>query len=87
MQWHWALGGISVITLMGCGATEEQLRSRAAFDLNCPEDRINVVEIDNRTRGVRGCNQQATYVESCQGPDGNLNCTWVLNSEGKRRRD
>jgi hypothetical protein len=65
--------------LAGCTATESQLRSRAAFDLQCDAKSIQIVKIDARTRGVRGCGQQATYVESCSGPNGS-NCTWVLNN-------
>jgi hypothetical protein len=65
--------------LAGCTATESQLRSRAAFDLQCDAKSLQIVKIDSRTRGVRGCGQQATYVESCSGPNGS-NCTWVLNN-------
>ena len=67
--------------LCGCGATEDQLRARAAFDLSCGQDQLTIVEIDNRTSGVRGCGQHATYVEQCA--QGNANCTWVLNSDSK----
>jgi hypothetical protein len=71
--------------LLACGASTEQLKTRAAFDLKCPEDQINLVEIDSRTKGVSGCGQQATYVESCDAPPDNMarDCTWVLNSPGR----
>ena len=84
-RYHWVGSLITLVTLLGCGATEEQLRTRAAFDMNCSEDRLNIVEIDERTRGVRGCNQQATYIESCQDIN-HRDCTWVLNTDGKRRQ-
>ncbi len=64
---------------IGCGASQEQLVRRASFDLNCPEAQVTVYEIDGRTRGVRGCARQATYVESCEA--NRSNCTWVLNSD------
>jgi hypothetical protein len=67
--------------LAGCGATESQLRTRAAFDLSCDEKSISIVEIDSRTKGVRGCDKHATYVEQCA--QGNADCTWVLNSDSK----
>lgn len=68
-----------------CHATEAQLRSRAAFDLNCPEDQLQITKIDMRTRGVRACGQQATYIESCAGADGSK-CTWVLNTDSRREQ-
>lgn len=75
-----------VVVLTGCGATEEQLRTRAAFDLHCDENQLQLIEIDNRTMGVRGCGQQVTYVESCDGPKGGMatSCTWVLNTDSSR---
>lgn len=70
-------------SLAACHATEKQLRARAAFDLNCPEDQIQITKIDFRTRGVRACGEQATYVEACQG-SGQSSCTWVLNTDSRR---
>jgi hypothetical protein len=76
------LFGSCLMALAGCGASLEQLHSRAAFDLNCPLDQIQVVVIDNRTRGVRGCGRQVTYVESCTDPARAANtCTWVMNTD------
>jgi len=72
------------LLLGGCGATEEQLRARAAFDLECREESLHIVEIDEKTRGVRGCGQHATYVEHCTAGNGG-DCTWILNSEAKGR--
>ena len=70
--------------VFGCGASEEQLRSRAAFDLKCPQGQLEITEIDDRTRGVRGCDGQATYVESCTAPDRSSGCTWVMNSDSHK---
>ena len=74
--------------LLACGgATTDQLRARAAFDLQCEEAQLSVVKIDERTQGVRGCGQQATYVESCDGPKGGTSteCTWVMNTDSRRQ--
>lgn len=76
--------------LTGCmGATNQQLVRRAAFDLDCPEGQIEIVEIDKRTRGVRGCGQRGTYVSQCK-PCANgyvgCECTWLLNTDGRRER-
>ncbi|SRR5579883_1657866 len=86
----------ALTTLAGCGpemfatgdATVKQLRKRAAFDMDCPEDELHTVKIDDRTRGVAGCNQRLTYVMSCDRVGGwgaKDNCTWVLNTDAKRR--
>jgi len=64
-----------------CAATKEQLLKRAAFDLDCPKTQLRVTTIDPRTKGVRGCGQKATYVQSCTGPNNVSNCTWVMNSQ------
>ena len=77
-----ALGGVAA-----CGASESQLRTRAAFDLSCPEDKLRIVEIDDRTRGVVGCGQRVTYVDTCAATQTNLGgCTWILNTDGKPNR-
>jgi len=49
-----------------------KVAKRAAFDLSCPVDRLEIVELDHTaygswegavtTIGVRGCDQRATYV-------------------------
>lgn len=80
---------IATAMALGCGATEEQLRARAAYDLDCKESSLDIVEIDDRTRGVKGCGQRVTYVESC-GRVGDFgakgDCTWVLNGDTKRAK-
>lgn len=65
-----ALAGL----LSGCVTIEEQLKKRAAFDLDCPQNEIEITEIEYyATYGVTGCQTRATYLHS---PNG----TWVLNS-------
>ena len=70
-----------VLTACG-GATDDQLRARAAFDMSCPEDQLHIVAIDGRTQGVIGCGKRNTYVESCEQygrTAGKTGCSWVLN--------
>jgi hypothetical protein len=81
----WGLFGLSAVLgllCVGCAtATNEQLVRRAAFDMRCPESQIQTIEIDSQTRGVRGCGQQAAYVERCDGPrQSAYACTWVLDA-------
>ena len=70
--------------LAACGgASADQLRSRAAFDMSCPENQLQVIELDGRTQGVTGCGRRNTYVESCEQygrTAGKTGCTWVLNA-------
>ena len=64
--------------------TRDQLVKRAAFDLKCTKDEITVSKLDARTRGVRGCGWQATYISTCDRLPGNgipTNCTWVLDEK------
>jgi hypothetical protein len=78
-----------LFVISGCGATTDQLAARASFDLGCPKEKLDIVRLDDRTRGVTGCGQKVTYVESCSS-GGNLSgglvgmakqgCTWVLNA-------
>ncbi len=82
--------GLVVLGLSACssGATHQQLRDRAAFDFDCPDEQLEVHEIDDRTIGVRGCGSRATYVEDCEtceamGNFSRCNCTWVLNTDGR----
>lgn len=85
----WVVATLAAL-LAGCAAhaTQSQLINRAAFDLQCDADAISVVEIDDLTRGARGCGRQATYVEICDGAKNGGNssqtkCTWVMNTANK----
>jgi hypothetical protein len=74
---------LGAVLLSGCAATvatAEQLRARATFDLQCPLPQVEVVELDEMTRGVRGCGKQLTYVEVCDNRVEGWRCTWVINS-------
>ena len=69
-----ALSFYGLLLVLGCGPNEAQLRSRAAYDLRCAEDQLQLTKLDKRTRGVDGCGRRATYVWVCEG-----SCTWMLN--------
>ena len=68
-----ALGFLLVLT--GCvtsSGMKEEVRKRATFDLDCPAERVQIVEIESPTNvyqgkqgtwGARGCGRQATYVQ------------------------
>jgi len=75
---------------IGCATTgvtseslleDRRLVNRAAFDLNCTEP-LGVTPIDAKTRGVRGCGKQATYVQICDAAIDNplRSCVWVMNN-------
>ena len=70
-------------SLLACGgASDGQLRARASFDLDCRADQIQVVRIDDKTRGVTGCGRRNTYVEDCEREEAfgaRTGCTWILN--------
>jgi hypothetical protein len=75
------------LALVGCGASDQQLRARAAFDLQCPQEQVGVVEVDNRTKGAQGCGRQALYIEDCQPrPFQGMQCTWIMNSDTHGQR-
>ncbi len=62
------------------------LRTRAAFDMNCPEDRLDVVSLSEsaggqiNSAGVRGCGQQLVYVRA------NNHSNWVLDASSRATR-
>lgn len=76
--------GLLLAALLACGgANEDQLRTRSAFDFNCPPSEVTITELDASTRGVTACGRRATYVEVCDAPINNAyrSCKWVMNSE------
>lgn len=81
MRWLPLGALVLLLSTAGCGGSDENLRVRAAFDLECPAHTVKLVEIDERTMGVSGCGQRATYVEQCEVRPYHRACTWVLNHE------
>jgi hypothetical protein len=67
-------------------ALMQNLRKRAAFDMDCPPDQLRLTELSEsaggkvNTVGVRGCEQQAVYVRA------NEHTNWVLDSKKDRKR-
>ncbi len=65
----------AALAFAGCATSrgmQDNVRKRATFDLNCPADKIQVIEIEPPantsmgalgTWGARGCGRQATYVQ------------------------
>lgn len=61
--------------MMGSCAWISDLRTRAAFDLNCDREKIAVQKVDKNTSGATGCGKRATYVINAM--DG----SWIMNSQ------
>lgn len=76
-----ATAAIAVVwVLVGCGTTNEELRakleSRAKFDLNCQELKVQPLETSHgyvTSYGVVGCERRATYVLN------NSTASWIMN--------
>lgn len=75
------------ILLTGCGLHPNQVRKRAAFEFQCSEKKITIEKLGSKMTSASGCQQQATYVESCEifkfifddsdkNPSRSSNCTW-----------
>lgn len=63
------------------GATAKELRTRAAYELNCPDESLKLTELDDTTMGVEGCGQRAVYVKDCgYDPNHRERCRWVANT-------
>jgi hypothetical protein len=64
----------------GCATTSETvsvpaLQRRAAFDLNCPQNQLQIMETAPEQYSVKGCDQHATYrLGSCNTASGE--CTF-----------
>lgn len=69
----------------GCaGGAQKVVRSRAAFDMDCPADALQLEELSQCSYGVRGCGKKAAYVVRPGSPDDQLcvcagPCDAVLN--------
>ena len=79
MKRTWGMA-LALLAASACGATFEQLQSRAALDFNCQPTAISARRLDDLTLIAAGCGKQAVYVQTCTGK-GESNCTWLLNSE------
>ncbi len=70
-------GWCAALTLAGCGATVQQLKTRASMDLDCAPAQLDVKEIDPGTRQVEGCGRRAMYVQIF---NNSRYPAWMLNS-------
>jgi hypothetical protein len=80
----------AALVAAGCASTSshDRLLKRAAFDLHCTKDELSVTRLDSKTRGVRGCGRQATYLQVCELPNNPFaECSWVMNSRGHASHD
>lgn len=75
------------LVVLACGTTaatrNKAVTKRAAFDLDCPTDKIQTVELDRNVYGAIGCERQATYFLECA-IDG---CQAIVNSPVSARRE
>lgn len=73
--------GLVVILFAATGcraAMRDNLRTRAAFELDCPAEKLTLTELGGfTTQGVSGCDRKAVYVL-------NHNNQWLLNSDAER---
>jgi hypothetical protein len=63
-----------VATQCAAPANMGELKTRAAFDLACAGDSLQLQPFGERTVGVEGCGRRATYVWASQ------NQSWLLDS-------
>lgn len=55
------------LCVVGCISKSDAVRTRAAFDMSCEKDALQVTPLTSEvmstaTYGVRGCGKQATYI-------------------------
>jgi hypothetical protein len=75
---------ILAFALGGCAATipsSEQVKIRAAHDLQCSADQVQTTQVDAKTIKVSACGQERTYTEDCVTAE-TTRCTWVSRAAG-----
>ena len=81
MRGHKLVGWILGVTFLGathCAPPLADLRTRAAFDLTCASESLQVQPLGgDRTYGVEGCGKRATYVWVPQ------NNSWILDNRAE----
>ncbi len=63
---------------MNCVWIQSPLR-QAAFELNCPQENLQVMRLSASQLGITGCDKRATYVRTCAPGTG---CTWLMTVAG-----
>ena len=67
----------ALVASAACVARTDTLRTRAVYDLQCPDPQLIVRPLGGDATGVWGCGRYATYVDRC---DSYGKCTWIMNS-------
>jgi len=60
--------GLSILLVPGCITPQykkDVVRQQAAFDLGCPQPRVQIVTLGNDQYGAVGCGAQLTYAIAC----------------------
>ena len=73
-----ALGMAAVV--VGCASGTDNLRRRAAFDLDCSAGDLRIQSLGGRHYGVRGCGCTAAYVATHTDMWSLQDNTFVLNN-------
>ncbi len=58
------IGIFATISLAGCASRYTVVQDRAAYDLKCSRDGIEVMNIGGESYAAKGCKQEAVY--NCQ---------------------
>jgi hypothetical protein len=66
----WAV--VLLTPLAGCFTYEDAVRTRAANEFNCAEEKVTVTDVGAKGFRANGCGQGATYV--CMGSESNPTC-------------
>ena len=65
----------------------ELVLKRAAFDLNCSQSELKIVDLGDYAFGVTGCGRRSSYVVDCPKNTGHTSssCVAILNTKAKNR--
>ncbi|HKP60066.1 MAG TPA: hypothetical protein VJV78_25250 [Polyangiales bacterium] len=62
MRWLAISLGALTLSAAGCASLESTVRTRAAADLHCGEDQLQIVDQESTVFRVAGCGEKATYI-------------------------
>ena len=62
MRTSWFLGALLPLAAAGCAGLESTVKTRAAQDFRCSEERLKIVDRESTVFRVAGCGSEATYV-------------------------
>lgn len=68
-------------TACGAGPDRTLVRPRAAYELNCPDDQLELRQVSGSTFAVTGCGARATY--TCMGGMGQYACSREGEVQGR----